>query len=107
MIRAPAEADSSTRNATESNYFVVRTVTGISTLPAMTLLTEKCNIDRFGSPDKLASYAGLIPNTDFSGEKDTTTGITDQRKRTLRHLIIESSWIAVRKNPVMIINKNK
>ena len=31
------------------------------------------------------------------------TGITDRRNRILRHLIIESSWIAVRKDPALLI----
>lgn len=85
------------------NVQFLKSVTGISTLTAMTFLTELCNIDRFQSLDKLASYVGLIPNTDSSGEKDTTTGITDRRNKILRHLIIESSWTAVRKDPAMMM----
>jgi len=81
----------------------LRSVIGISTLTAMTFLTELCNIDRFGSLDKLASYVGLIPNTNSSGEKDTTTGITNRRNQLLRHLIIESAWIAVRKDPALLM----
>ncbi len=81
----------------------LKSVVGISTLTAMTFLTELCTIDRFRSLDKLASYVGLIPNTDSSGEEDTTTGITDRRNRILRHLIIESSWIAVRKDPALMM----
>ncbi|MGO9687157.1 MAG: IS110 family transposase [Syntrophobacteraceae bacterium] len=85
------------------NAQLLKKVTGISTLTAMTFLTELYNIERFGSLDKLASYVGLIPNTDSSGEKDTTTGITNRRNQTLRHLIIESSWIAVRKDPALLM----
>ncbi len=85
------------------NVKLLRTVSGISTLTAMTFLTELCNIDRFGSLDKLASYVGLIPNTDSSGEKDITTGITNRRNQSLRHLIIESSWIATRKDPALLM----
>jgi transposase len=97
-IRALSRTDEYRTNAK-----LLKSVTGISTLTAMTFLTELCNIDRFGSLDQLASYVGLIPNTDSSGEKDTTTGITDRRNKILRHLIIESSWIAVRKDPALMM----
>ena len=85
------------------NAQLLRTASGINTLTAMTFLTELCNIDRFGSLDKLASYVGFSPNTDSSGEKDTTTGITDRRNQILRNLIIESSWIVVRKDPALLM----
>jgi transposase len=91
-IRALSRTDEYRANAK-----FLKSVTGISTLTAMTFLTELCTIDRFGSLDKLASYVGLIPDTDSSGEKDTTTGITDRRNRILRHLIIESAWIATQR----------
>ncbi len=71
----------------KTNVRLLKTVPGISTLTAMTFLTELCTIDRFGSLDKLASYVGLIPNTDFSGEKEITTGITNRRNQSLRHYI--------------------
>jgi len=86
-----------------ANVWLLRSVPGISTLTAMTLLTELYHISRFRSLDKLASYVGLIPNTDSSGEKDTTTGITDRRNPTLRVMLIESSWTAVRKDPALLM----
>jgi transposase len=97
-IRALSRTDEYRLNAK-----LLKSVTGISTITGMTFLTELCNIDRFGSLDKLASYVGLIPKTDASGEKDTTTGITDRRNKILRHLIIESAWIAVRKDPALMV----
>jgi transposase len=51
-----------------ANVQLLKTVPGISTLTATTLLTELFNIDRFPSFDKLASCIGLIPDTDSSGE---------------------------------------
>ena len=87
----------------KTNVQLLRTIPGISTLTAMTFLTELCNIDRFQSLDKLASYVGLIPNTDSSGEREIATGITNRRNQSLRHLIIENSWIAVRKDPAMLM----
>ncbi len=45
----------------------------------------------------------FIPNTDSSGEKDITKGITDRRNPTLLVMLIESSWIAVRKDPALMM----
>lgn len=86
-----------------ANVRLLKTVPGISTLTAMTLLTELYSINRFPSLDKLASYVGLIPNTGSSGEKDNTTGITDRRNSSLRVMMIESSWVAVRKDPALVM----
>jgi transposase len=85
-----------------ANVKLLKTVPGISTLTAMTLLTELNDINRFSSLDRLASYVGLIPNTNSSGEKSITTGITYRRNPALRYVLIESSWVAVRKDPVLM-----
>ena len=42
---------------------LLKTVPGISTLTAMILLTELCELARFATLDHLASYVGLIPDT--------------------------------------------
>jgi len=89
------------------NVCLLKTVPGISTLTAMTLLTELYSIARFASLDKLASYFGLIPDTNSSGEKDNTTGITKRRNPELRGLIIESAWVAVRKDPALVMAFNR
>ena len=101
-IRALARTDEY-----RTNVRLLKTVPGISIVTAMTLLTELYNINRFASLDKLASYVGLIPNTDSSGEKDNTTGITDRRNPGLRVMMIESSWVAVRKDPALVMTFNR
>ena len=80
---------------------------GISTLTAMILLTELADISRFSSLDKLASYAGMIPAIKSSGETEYSTGITYRRNAFLRTLLIESSWVAVRKDPALIMAFSK
>ncbi len=89
------------------NVLLLRTVPGISTLTAMTLLTELNSMSRFSSLDKLASYVGLIPNTNSSGEKNTITGITNRRNPSLRGILIESAWVAARKDPTLIMAFDK
>jgi len=86
---------------------LLKTVPGISTLTAMILLTELSEISRFKTLDKLASYVGLIPNTNASGEKDHKNTLTKRRNSQLRALLIESSWVAVRKDPALMLSFNR
>jgi transposase len=81
---------------------LLRTIPGISTLTAMILMTELIDIRRFPSLAELACYFGLVPGEQSSGERQVTTGITRRRNRFLRILIMESSWIAVRKDPALL-----
>jgi len=82
---------------------LLKTVPGISTLTAMTLLTELSDIARFPSLDELSCYIGLIPDIHDSGEKEHTGEITQRRHRQLRCLLIEASWVAVRKDSAMLM----
>jgi len=91
------------RKEYKTNVQLLKTVPGIHTLTAMTLLTELFNIDRFPSLDKLASYIGLVPDTDSSGEKDAKKGMTNRKNRFLRFLIIEDAWAAVRQDPALLM----
>jgi transposase len=80
----------------------LKTIPGISTLTAMILMTELIDINRFPSLDELACYFGLVPGEHSSGEKQNITGITHRQNTFLKALIIECSWIAVRKDPALI-----
>ncbi len=56
--------------------------------------------------DKLCSYVGLIPDTNSSGETEQKTGITKRRNAQLRGILIESAWVAVRKDPALLMTFN-
>lgn len=86
---------------------LLRSIPGISTLTAMILLTELGEIMRFGSIDQLSSYVGLIPDTQSSGEKEHVGGVTQRGHSHLRWLLIEASWIAVRKDPALLMAFNQ
>lgn len=83
------------------------TIPGISTLAAMILLTELVTPNRFKTLDKLASYVGLVPGEHSSGEREITTGISLRRNAFLRGLLIECAWVAVRKDPALVMAFNK
>jgi transposase len=85
------------------NVELLRTIPGISLLSAMILLTELVDVRRFGDQDHLAGYVGLKPGEDSSGDKQTVTGLTHRRNAHLRALLIECSWVAVRKDPALLL----
>ena len=74
----------------------------IGLLTAMTLVTEIIDVHRFKGLDELASYAGLVPGEDSSGDRERVTGITSRRNPRLRHVLIEASWVAARKDPALL-----
>ncbi len=83
------------------------TIPGISTLAAMIFLTELVTLSRFATIDKLSSYVGLVPGEYSSGQREITTGISQRRNPFLRGLIIECAWVAVRKDPALLLAFNK
>lgn len=72
---------------------------GISTLSAMIWLSELVDIKRFKNLDKLAGYVGLVPSTHRSADKGGDGGLTRRRQAILRHILIESAWVAARNDP--------
>ena len=83
------------------------TIPGISQLTAVTILTELCSIDRFKTLDHLASYVGLVPGEYSSGERQIMTGMTYRRNNALRYVIIESAWVAARRDPALMMCFNQ
>jgi len=85
----------------------LQSIAGISTLSAMTFLTELFDIHRFRTLDHLASYCGIVPDEHSTGEEQTLTGITHRRNPFLRDVLIECAWIAARKDPQLLLAFNK
>ena len=83
------------------DYDLLRSVPGIAGLTASYILSEIGDIRRFSSFKKFASYVGFIPSMHQSGESLYHGGSTPRANRHVRNMIIESSWIAVRIDPVM------
>jgi transposase len=79
----------------------LRSVPGIGIITAITLYTEILRITRFGRFDKICSYVGFVPSTASSGEKEKNLGLSRQHNKYLRNMIIESAWVAVRKDPAL------
>jgi len=75
---------------------LLRSIHGIGPKAAFILYTELQDINRFKNLDKLNSYIGLIPSTNSTGDDPMPTGITPRSNRSLRTLLIEASWVAIR-----------
>lgn len=97
--RLVGEAMAQERNRTQDT--LLRSIPGIGPKTASTLRTEILDIHRFRSDDRLASYAGLVPTCHSSGERDRDGRLTFRCNRRLRHVLIESAWTAVRRDPDM------
>ncbi len=83
------------------------TIPGVGLITAVTLIAEIEDINRFKTLDKFCSYVGIVPSTNSSGDTETVRGITPRSNRPLRNVIIESSWAAVRNNPMLAKQYNE
>ena len=83
------------------------TVPGIATLTAMVLILELVEIRRFSSADKLSSYLGLTPSEHSSGEKIRRGHLTGMGNSKLRNILIEASWVAIRKDLALLEKFNR
>lgn len=88
--------------AYQENVKLLRSIPGIALLTAMTILTELERMDRFRNIDHLCGMVGLVPSTDSSGDDQKVGDITPRGHHILRSAIIESAWIAVRIDPVLM-----
>lgn len=91
----------------KQNYDLLISVSGIGCLTAMIILTEIGDITRFKNLDNLCSFIGLVPMTHSTGENEKTGDITVRRNRILRTAIVESSWIAIRNDPALMLAYQK
>ncbi len=65
---------------------------GFDQLSAVTLLSELGDISRFGSPNQLMGYLGLVPCVYSSGAHRRTGGVTQAGNRHARQVLVESAW---------------
>lgn len=85
------------------NAQLLATVPGIAVIAAMTILTEIGDIKRFKKLDHLSSYCGLAPNTHSSGATERATGISRMGNAIIKTILIECSWMAIRKDPALLL----
>lgn len=90
----------------KSQMELLLSIPGIGFISAIILLTEFENVERFKNTDHLAGYVGLIPMSHSSGEKENKGELSFRGKKILKSTLIESAWIASRKDPALCLSYN-
>lgn len=75
---------------------------GIGMLTAIRLALEWGDVSRFKRKEEFASFLGLVPSDYSSGEQEHRGHITKQGNRGPRSWVVESSWVAIRLDPVLL-----
>ncbi len=70
----------------------LRCLRGIDTLTAVGLCAEIGDFERFARAGQLASYLGVVPSEDSSGDKRRLGSITKSGSRHARRLLVEAAW---------------
>jgi transposase len=70
----------------------LRCLRGIDTLSAVGLCAEIGDFDRFARAGQLASYLGVVPSEDSSGQRRRLGSITKTGSRHARRLLVEAAW---------------
>lgn len=70
---------------------LLRTIPGIGTYSALLIVSEIGNINRFKNPQKLTSYAGLVPSVHQSGSTKRFGRITKQGSGWLRWILVQAT----------------
>jgi transposase len=76
---------------------LLKSMVGIGDIASYMILAEIGDITRFSSPEKLCSYAGIVPSISQSGNKSYNYGITKQGSKWLRWILIQCCHAAVQK----------
>jgi transposase len=74
----------------------LQTVPGVGPLVSLTAVAVFSDVHRFPSAKHAASYAGLVPSTDQSGDRDTHGHITKRGSAALRTMLCEAAHHAQR-----------
>jgi len=75
---------------------LLMSIPGINVYSAACIIAEIDDVSRFGSKEKLASYAGLVPRQDQSGSVDRRGHITKHGPSLLRFILVNAAHIVIR-----------
>jgi len=90
VLQAEQMIQSTVTHNPQANLLI--SIPGISFCSALTIMAEIGDINRFNSAKKLQGYAGLVPSTYASGEKQVHGRITKQGSKWLRWIMIEAAY---------------
>lgn len=70
----------------------LKTLRGIQTLTAMTLISELIDLRRFARPRELMAFIGLVPSERSSGGRERRGSITKTGNGHVRRVLLEAAW---------------
>ncbi len=70
----------------------LRTLRGVDTVTAMTLVSELVDFSRFNTAHELMSFAGLVTSEYSSGGKERRGRITKTGNAHVRRVLVEAAW---------------
>lgn len=82
----------------ESMTYIMQ-LPGFGIITGMTVLAAIGEVQRFGTPQQLASYSGLTNGLEQSGTKLVQKGITKEGRKELRWAMVEVAQRAVKSDP--------
>lgn len=89
------------------NYNLLISIPGIGFTTAMYILTQLGDIKRFMRLDDLCNYIGLVPSMHGTGDKVQTGEMIKRGRKELKIMLIEASWVAIRKDPALMAKFNE
>ena len=97
------ELDDAVQQAAEENpqAKLLMTQPGVGPNTALAYVLTIGDVGRFPRGKQVASYLGLIPHENSSGDRRRTGSISKQGNRMLRSLLVEAAQVAVRVDPEM------
>jgi transposase len=85
----------------------LRCLRGVDTLTAVGLLAEIGDFAAFAHPRQLASFLGLVPSEDSSGERRRQGQITKAGSSHARRLLIEAAWHYRRRPAISLVLRKR
>jgi len=86
---------------------ILRSVPGIGPLTAIRLALEWGDMHRFKTKERFAKFTGLTPSEHSTGETERLGHITKQGNGRVRSWLVETAWILIRFDPVMLEKFNR
>jgi transposase len=85
-----------------NNYMkYLQSISGVGFITAVSVLGKIGNPKMLRNVRELAAFIGLVPSEYSTGDTISKGSITHLGNKTLRFLLIEASWIAIRHNAVL------
>lgn len=81
------------------DYYLLTSIPGIGGFLAAAILSECGDLRLFDNEKQFSSFIGVVPGIFSSGGSESNMGVTPRANTILRPYIIESAWIAIRKDP--------